>query len=81
MSETPDLDRVFGHPDAIAVIEDFLHGARSSATTVGDDGPVQHPGRFDPIYTPKLDPLRVDDAYVSPSVREGVASIALRRCS
>lgn len=72
---------VFATNDGIAVIEDLCHGARTSAAVIGADGPEQRPGRHDSVYSFKLNPLRVDDRYVSPVVREAVTSVLLTAIS
>jgi hypothetical protein len=67
----------FAHRDAIATIEETLHGPLSSPRAIGPDGPVHQFQRFDPEPLRGLNPVGVGDVYIDPLVREGVKHVNL----
>jgi hypothetical protein len=65
----------FAHQDAVAVIEDLLHGPMTSPRRIGQDGGPEQTRTPPPLDG--LNPLRVAEPFTDPKVREGVMDIAL----
>lgn len=71
-----DPGLTFSNKDAIATIEETLHGPLSSPAGIAD-GPIQSPQRYETNPLTGLNPAKIDPSYRDPAVREAVKRLNL----
>jgi hypothetical protein len=67
----------YSHQDALAAIEETLHGPWSSPRRISDGLPEQQLARDDPTPLDGFNPQMVSQRFAEPAVRDAVMRIGL----